>query len=163
MTNPTEIAAAEAARLASALRALSRNLVLKSFAHYAVEVDKATAHIETTTTQLADRDAEIAVMRAELAVKDALEEAAEAEPASEDWWKPDPEDPFWMLEASDGSWLKNVHSRLTTREPAKAKRFPSLWDADRIRQELSGSGWIDFKPTEHTWIAKRGIELGSAK
>lgn len=81
-----------------------------------------------------------------------------AEPVSgeveraQDPWHPDPEDPFWMLEKADGSWLKNTETQLTTRHPVKAIRYPSEWHADFARRQLVGSGWLTFKPTEHTWI-----------
>lgn len=70
----------------------------------------------------------------------------------EDWWKPDPGDPFWMLENSTGEWLKNEHTQLTTRDPAKAIRYPSAQHADIARRQLLSPGWLKFTPTEHAWI-----------
>jgi hypothetical protein len=72
-----------------------------------------------------------------------------------DWWKPDPEDPFWMIEARQGcenagAWVKNEHSGLTTRDPAKALRFPSQWAADCARKRLYPLDGL-FQPTEHLW------------
>lgn len=70
-----------------------------------------------------------------------------------DWWKPDPEDPYWMLEKTDGNWLKNAHSCLTTRDATKAIRYPSEWHADAARRSLHGTNHILFNPTEHKWCA----------
>lgn len=75
--------------------------------------------------------------------------------AARDWWKPDPEDPFWMLENEGGEWLKNEHTQLTTRDPVKAKRYPSHWHADSARRALVGMGWALFRPTEHLWLGSR--------
>lgn len=79
-----------------------------------------------------------------------------------DWWKPDPEDPYWMLEKADGSWLKNTHSCLTTRDATKAIRYPSEWHADNARRGLHGTNNILFKPTEHKWcasLARHGLAV----
>jgi hypothetical protein len=77
------------------------------------------------------------------------------EARSRDWWKPDPEDPFWMLEAEDGEWLKNEHSLLGTRDPAKAMRFPTADSTHAVRRRLHGDKgkWWSAKPTEHLWAA----------
>lgn len=72
--------------------------------------------------------------------------------AVQDWWNPDPEDPYWMLEDEQGQWLKNEHSQLTTSDSSKALRFPSEWHADAKRNSLTGMGWAKFRPTEHKWI-----------
>ena len=72
-----------------------------------------------------------------------------------DWWKPDPEDPFWMLEAEDGEWLKNADSLLGTRDASKAIRLPTEQDAyNHPARMTAGSKWWAAKPTEHTWIAR---------
>ncbi len=83
---------------------------------------------------------------------------------AEDWWKPDPEDPYWMLEIRQGfegagSWCKNLETCLTTRDPAKALRFPSRWSASVAQKRLYP---LDgrFEPTEHLWI-KPAIVDGS--
>lgn len=80
-----------------------------------------------------------------------VKEAVLARPVVQDYWNPDPEDPFWMLTAPDGSWLKNVHSCLTTRNAVKAVRYPSEWHADVAARGLHGTNWMKFKATEHTW------------
>lgn len=70
-----------------------------------------------------------------------------------DWWKPEPEDPFWMLEAEDGEWLKNRESLLGTRDATKAIRFPTEQDAyNHPARMKAGSKWWSAKPTEHSWI-----------
>ena len=72
---------------------------------------------------------------------------------TKDWWKPDPEDPFWMLEADDGEWLKNEHSLLGTRDATKALRFPTADSTHACRRRLFGNKakWWSAKPTEHLW------------
>lgn len=83
--------------------------------------------------------------------------ATTASEGVDDWWKPEPGDPFWMLEVTHGSemgaWLRNKHSYATTRDPKKALRYPSQWTADIERRGLGGNQDGRFKPTEHTWIA----------
>lgn len=77
----------------------------------------------------------------------------------EDWWKPEPGDPFWMLEVTfgdeKGAWLRNSHSYMTTRDATKALRYPSEWQADIARRNLGANQDGRFKPTEHTWLARR--------
>ena len=78
-----------------------------------------------------------------------------------DWWKPHPEDPFWMLEAEDGEWLKNAYSFLGTRDATKAIRFPTERDAiNHPAKHKAGYKWWAAKATEHTWIT---IERGDWK
>ena len=72
-------------------------------------------------------------------------------PVPKDWWNPDPEDPFWVLEDSEGSWLKNKHSAHTTTDIFKAIRYPSESHADAERKCLRGSAWIAFKPVQKLW------------
>ena len=83
---------------------------------------------------------------------------------AQDYWNPDPEDPFWMLEAtfgeSQGAWLKNRDSCLTTRDPLKALRYPSKWHADLIRGQLHNPACYQFTPTEHLWCALAGTKAG---
>lgn len=81
-----------------------------------------------------------------------------------DWWKPDPEDPFWMLEATDGEWLKNKDSMLGTRDATKALRFPTArLAANEIRYDWPARWW-SAKPTEHLWItALQSGEAAQAK
>ena len=64
-----------------------------------------------------------------------------------DWWKPDADDPYWMLEAEDGEWLKNQYSKLGTRDPIKAMRFPTKADAEK-HTWLRGKWWA-AQGTEH--------------
>jgi hypothetical protein len=89
--------------------------------------------------------------------------------ASGDWWKPDPEDPFWMIEVRQGyenagAWVKNEHTCLTTRDPTKALRYPSNWAADCARKRLYP---LDgrYVSTEHLWCAfpAQGMEARSAE
>jgi crotonobetainyl-CoA:carnitine CoA-transferase CaiB-like acyl-CoA transferase len=76
--------------------------------------------------------------------------------AMTDYWKPDPGDPFWMLEAEDGEWLKNAYSMLGTRDATKAIRFPTERDAYNHRARMTpGYKWWGAKPTEHTWIKRK--------
>ena len=74
-----------------------------------------------------------------------------------DWWRPDPEDPFWMLEVRQGldgagSWLKNEETYLTTRDPTKALRFPSRFAADCAARRLPSAESLRFEPTDHQWM-----------
>lgn len=70
-----------------------------------------------------------------------------------DYWKPEPGDPFWMLEAEDGEWLKNEHSLLGTRDATKALRFPTEEAAnDHPARMKPGYKWWSAKATEHKWI-----------
>lgn len=70
-----------------------------------------------------------------------------------DWWKPTQEDPFWMLEAEDGEWLKNEYSMLGTRDAVKAIRFPTEYAANSHQAKMkSGYKWWNAKATEHLWI-----------
>lgn len=75
-----------------------------------------------------------------------------------DWWKPDPEDPYWMLEIRQGfdhagAWLKNEHTHLTTRDAVKAIRYPNRFDAECARKRLYPDDGM-FEPTEHLWISQ---------
>lgn len=77
-----------------------------------------------------------------------------------DKWNPGNEDPFWMLEAEDGEWLKNERTLSGTRDPAKALRFPTEREAAKHPALMAaGSKWWSAKPTEHTWI-KRSPHTG---
>jgi hypothetical protein len=79
--------------------------------------------------------------------------ALKGEPTPTDWWKPDPEDPFWMLEAEDGEWLKNKYSMLGTRDATKAIRFPTERAANNVQAaKTPGYKWWSAKATEHLWI-----------
>lgn len=76
-----------------------------------------------------------------------------------DYWKPNPDDPFWMLEAEDGEWLMNEHSFLGTRDAAKAIRFPTKEAAHNHKARMTpGHKWWTAKATEHLWIEKKGAE-----
>ena len=78
------------------------------------------------------------------------------DPHVKDSWDPEPEDPFWMLEAEDGEWLKNARSMLGTRDASKAIRFPTQQDAyDHPARMTPGYKWWAAIPTEHTWIDTR--------
>lgn len=77
---------------------------------------------------------------------------ARCEARDRDWWQPDPEDPFWMLEAEDGEWLKNKHSFLGTRDASKALRFPTQADAENAKRSDWPVRWWSAKATEHSWI-----------
>lgn len=68
------------------------------------------------------------------------------------WWNPDADDPFWMLETPEGEWLKNRHTGSVTRDPVKAMRFPSEQHADMVRRSLHHPLWMSLTPTEHLWI-----------
>ena len=73
-----------------------------------------------------------------------------------DKWNPDSEDPFWMLEAEDGEWLKNERTMLGTRDASKAIRFPTRQEAyDHPARMTPGYKWWAAMPTEHTWIDTR--------
>lgn len=68
-------------------------------------------------------------------------------------WNPDPGDPFWMLEAEDGEWLKNGRTMLGTRAATKALHFPTELDAyNHPARMSSGCKWWSAKPTEHLWV-----------
>jgi hypothetical protein len=70
-----------------------------------------------------------------------------------DAWNPRNEDPFWMLEAEDGEWLKNEHTMTGTRDPAKAMRFPTERDCLKHPAKMNaGYKWWGAKATEHLWI-----------
>jgi hypothetical protein len=69
------------------------------------------------------------------------------------WWKPARSDPFWVLEDSDGSYVRNRESCLTTTDINKALVFPSEWHADVTRRSLSGMNWMTFIPVEHAYVA----------
>ena len=71
-------------------------------------------------------------------------------------------DPYWFLETSNGSWLKNATTHATTRDPADALSFPTQWAADNARQSLTGVSWMLFQPTEHMWIATESRWSNSA-
>lgn len=71
-------------------------------------------------------------------------------------------DPYWFLEASNGTWLKNATTHATTRDPADALSFPTRWAADVARQGLTGVSWMLFQPTEHMWLATEGRWSSSA-
>lgn len=84
-----------------------------------------------------------------------------------DWWKPEPGDPYWLLELREGfegagAWLKNEHSCLTTRDAFKALRFPSKWHADNTRRTLHGPYHGMFEPTEHIDMEEAAIAAMSA-
>ena len=86
------------------------------------------------------------------------------EQVASDWWKPEPGDPFWMLEAEDGEWLKNEHSMLGTRDASKAIRFPTEAAANNHRARMNPSyKWWSAKATEHLWIkpTEQGEVAGS--
>jgi hypothetical protein len=74
-----------------------------------------------------------------------------------DWWKPEPGDPFYMIEAEDSEWLRNENSFLGTRDATKALRFPTAREAEKKLDSLrmigaSGTKWFYAKATEHAWI-----------
>ena len=82
-----------------------------------------------------------------------------ADNSPNDWWKPEPSDPFWMLEAEDGEWLKNRDSLLGTKDATKAIRFPTEQAArNHPANMITSCKWWDAKPTKHKWIVPAPID-----